>query len=138
MDNYRVGVALLAYTGLRISEACALRWQDVDLVDLELNVCGQLARATRTTPARIVPRKGGADAYPALLFPALETLLVQQLAAEQVAPRPRRRGHSEATEPSPLSYGRNEKPHVQRVLRSGRRDLNSGPLVRSRPFSRSR
>ena len=28
MDNHRVGVALLAYTGMRISEACALRWQD--------------------------------------------------------------------------------------------------------------
>ena len=101
MDNYRVGVALLAYTGMRIPEACALRWQDVDLVDLELNVCGQLARATRTTPARIVPRKGGADAYPPLLFPALETLLVQQLAAEQVAGRGHD-GEATARPPSPL------------------------------------
>src|SRR5262249_42651913 len=57
-ESYRVGVALIAYTGMRISEACALRWQDVDLVDLELNVSGQLTRATRATVAGIVARKG--------------------------------------------------------------------------------
>lgn len=86
-DGYRVGVAVLAYTGIRLSEACALRWQDVDLVDLELRVSGQLTRATRRQPARIVARKSGAPAFAALIFPALERILVDHLAAEQAAGR---------------------------------------------------
>jgi integrase len=37
---YRVGVAVLAWTGMRVSEALALRWSDVDFVDRELVVAG--------------------------------------------------------------------------------------------------
>jgi integrase len=88
-DGYRTAVAIVAYTGMRLSEACALRWQDVDLVDLELHVSGQLTYATRTRPARIVPRKGDAAAFEALIFPALERVLVDRLAAEQQAGRGR-------------------------------------------------
>jgi len=39
---YRAGVTLLAYSGLRVSEALGLRWCDVDLVENELHVRGQL------------------------------------------------------------------------------------------------
>jgi integrase len=84
---YRVGVALLAYTGMRVSEALALRWSDVDFVDRELLVAGQLTRATRKERARIVARKGGADPYSALLFPALERILTEHLEAELAAGR---------------------------------------------------
>jgi len=86
-DPYRVAIALLAYTGLRISEACGLRWADVDFVDRELSVAGQLTRAHRNRPARIVPRKSGADPYTALIFPALERVLVDHLADAQEAGR---------------------------------------------------
>jgi integrase len=68
-DTYRTAIALLAYTGCRISEALALRWHDVDLVDSELNIRGQITRASRNEPARIVPRKGGTEPYFALIFP---------------------------------------------------------------------
>jgi integrase len=90
-DGYRVAVALLAYTGMRISEACALRWQDIDFVDRELHVRGQLTRATRSKPARIVARKGGAGPFTAVLFPTLETILVDHLRDEQLARRGRDR-----------------------------------------------
>jgi integrase len=85
--HYRVAVTLLAYTGMRISEACGLRWADVDFVDREFDVAGQLTRSRRNRPARVVPRKSGADPYPALLFPALERVLIDHLAAEQEAGR---------------------------------------------------
>jgi hypothetical protein len=48
-----------------------LRWHDIDLVDSEIVVSDQLTRASRTEPARIIPRKGGADPYTAIMFPAL-------------------------------------------------------------------
>lgn len=86
---YRVGVALLAWTGMRVSEALALRWSDVDFVDRELLVAGQLTRATRTEPARIVSRKGGADPYSALLFPDLERIFTEHLESELSAGRGR-------------------------------------------------
>jgi integrase len=88
-EVYRVAVALIAYTGMRVSEALALTWADVDFVDLELEVAGQLTRARIGKPARVVARKGGADPYAALLFPPLERLLVEHLAAEQRARRGR-------------------------------------------------
>jgi integrase len=88
-EVYRLAVALIAYTGMRVSEALALTWADVDFVDLELEVAGQLTRGRVDKPARVVPRKGGAEPYAALLFPALERLLVDHLAAEQRAGRGR-------------------------------------------------
>jgi integrase len=89
VEVYRVAVALIAYTGMRVSEALALTWTDVDFVDLELEVAGQLTRGRVGKPARVVPRKGGADPYAALLFPALERVLIDHLAAAQRAGRGR-------------------------------------------------
>jgi integrase len=66
-----------------------LRWQDCDLVDLELRISGQLTRATRTMPAKIIPRKNDGPAFEALIFPALERVLVNHLSAEQAAGRGR-------------------------------------------------
>ena len=80
---------MIAYTGIRISEALALRWPDVDLVDLELTIAGQLTRATRDEPARIGPRKSGAPPFTTVIFPALEQTLIEHLAAEQEAGRGR-------------------------------------------------
>jgi integrase len=81
-ETYRTAIAVLAYTGCRISEALALRWQNVDLVDMELTIAGQLTRATRTEAARIVPRKGAAPPYTALIFPALGERLTAHLQRE--------------------------------------------------------
>jgi integrase len=106
-DGYRVAVAV-AYTGRRVSEACALRWQDVGFVDLELRVGGQLTRATRTTPARIVARKGGADPFEAVMFPALERTLIDHLKAEQDSGRGRDSDYVLAT--------RNGRPLAQRNI----------------------
>jgi integrase len=81
-ENYPTAVALLAYTGCRISEALALLWGDVDLVDAEIVVGGQLSRATRSEPTRIIPRKGGADPNAAVIFPALAERLTAHLKRE--------------------------------------------------------
>jgi integrase len=40
--RYRAIVTLLAWTGLRVSEALALRWRDIDFVDQHFRVEGQL------------------------------------------------------------------------------------------------
>jgi integrase len=81
-ELYRTAIAIMVYTGCRISEALALRWVDVDLVDGELWFRGQLTRATSKRPARIVPRKGHADAYAATLLPALSDELTARLEVE--------------------------------------------------------
>ena len=47
---------------------------------------GQLTRATRSKPAEIVARKGGAPPFEAVIFPALEEILIEHLKAEQEAP----------------------------------------------------
>jgi integrase len=88
-DVCSVGVAILAYTGVRVSEALALTWERLDFVDREILVAGQLTRAKRGQPARIVPRKGGAPPYPALMFPELERVLTERLRRELAAGRGR-------------------------------------------------
>lgn len=88
-ESYRTAAALLAYTGMRISEALALTWADVDLVDLELTVSGQLTRARRGESARVIARKGAAPEYAAVIFPALEAILTEHLERELAAGRGR-------------------------------------------------
>ncbi|MDQ3381995.1 MAG: tyrosine-type recombinase/integrase [Actinomycetota bacterium] len=52
-DDRRAYVALLAFAGLRASEALGLAWGDIDLEDRVLHVRAQLARGTR---ARVEPK----------------------------------------------------------------------------------
>ena len=88
VEPYRIGVALLAFTGARLSEVLAIRWQDVDFVELDLHVPGQLTRAKRGgSPVRIVARKGGRDPYTTTILPALELELTRRLQAELAAGR---------------------------------------------------
>jgi Phage integrase family len=58
---------------------------------------GQLTRATRDKPAKIIARKGGAAPYQAVLFPALERTLIDHLRAEQASGRGRDSDHVLAT-----------------------------------------
>lgn len=81
-EHYRTTIAILAYTGCRISEALALHWRDVDLVDGELWFRGQLTRATRSRPATVVARKAHGEAYAAQILPALQGELTRRLEAE--------------------------------------------------------
>lgn len=88
-DQYRAVVAVLAYTGLRLSEALGLRWQDVDFVECELRVRAQLSLARRGKPARLVPLKTAASERDVPMMPAVERALVEHLAAGQRAGRGR-------------------------------------------------
>jgi integrase len=86
-QHYRAAVVLLAYSGLRISEALALRWQDVDLVEGELQVRWQLTRATRKEAAKLVAPKTRASRRSVPIFPAVAAALTERLAAELAAGR---------------------------------------------------
>lgn len=88
-DPYRAVVAVLAYTGLRLSEALGLRWQDIDFVEGELHVRAQLSLAKKGRPARLVPLKTKASERVVPMMPAVERALVEQLQREQHAGRGR-------------------------------------------------
>jgi integrase len=83
------------------SEALALRWRDIDLVDREVSFRGQLTRATRETPAETIRRKGGAESYTTILLPALAAELTANLEAE-------------------LAHGRGESDDLIACTRHGR------------------
>jgi integrase len=68
-------VALLAYSGLRISEAIGLTWEEVGFDAGELHVRYQLSRATREKPARRMPLKTDAGKRDVILLPQLATIL---------------------------------------------------------------
>ena len=79
---------MLAFTGLRISEALGLRWSDVDFVDGELRVRTQLIPAKKDRPARLDPRlTTEASGRYVPLFPAVEAALADLLARELAAGR---------------------------------------------------
>jgi integrase len=86
--GYRAVVTVLAYTGLRLSEALGLRWGDIDFVEGELHVRGQLQPAKRNRPARwVLLLKSAASARTVPLFPAVTGALVERLSDEQGAGR---------------------------------------------------
>jgi integrase len=84
--GYHAVVTTLTYSGLRLSEALGLRWCDVDLVELELHVRGQLRPARREQPARRVKRlKSEASERVVPIFPAVARELTRLLERELAA-----------------------------------------------------
>ena len=108
-DFWRPAVTLVAYTGLRLSEALGLRWAEVDLVDGELHVRRQLQRQRRERPTAVVDRLKSRASYRTVpIFPAVEAELVRLLEHELAAGRGR---------PDDLVFcTRNGRPHNQRNL----------------------
>lgn len=81
-------VILLAFSGLRLSEALGLRWRDADLVEGELCVSGQLSLAGVDRPARRVARlKSKASERVVPIFPAVERALAALRDDEEAAGR---------------------------------------------------
>jgi integrase len=87
MDGYRPAVTVLAFSGLRVSEALGLRWSDVDFVEGELRVRWQLLPAREDRPARLVPLKTRASERDVPMFPAVENALAHLLQRELAAGR---------------------------------------------------
>lgn len=77
LPTYRVLLATAAYSGLRLSELLALRWNDIDFAAGEIHVRHQLSRATREKPARLVPLKTEAGLRDVALAPPLARILEQ-------------------------------------------------------------
>jgi integrase len=88
--TFRPVLTVLAFTGLRVSEALGLRWADVDFVDGELHVRTQLTPATKDRPARLTVRlKTEASERVVPMFPAVEAALQELLAVELASGRGR-------------------------------------------------
>jgi integrase len=80
---YHDAVAVLSYTGLRVSEAAGLVWADVDFVDRVIHVRKQLAPLRPGEEPRRVQLKSAASRRDVPLLPEAFEALVAQLAAEQ-------------------------------------------------------
>jgi integrase len=85
-DRYRPVVTVLCFSGLRLSEALGLRWRDVDFVESELYVGGQLSRA-RGLVRRVARLKSEASERFVSIFPAVERALATLRNEEEQAGR---------------------------------------------------
>lgn len=84
-DGYRLLIATVLYTGLRISEALGLVWHDVDLEEGVIHVRAQLSRAHRSRPARRVAPKTSAAVREVPLVAQLARLLATHRATSAFA-----------------------------------------------------
>ena len=66
-DDYRPLGSMLAYAGLRVSEALAVRWRDLDLDAGRLTVAAQLDRSGQTVPLKTTASGATVDLLPALV-----------------------------------------------------------------------
>jgi integrase len=73
--TWRVLIATVAFSGLRQSEALALRWRDVDFENGYLRVRTQLSRGTAQRPSQLVALKTGSSLRDVILAPQLAALL---------------------------------------------------------------
>jgi integrase len=81
--TYTNVVTLLAFSGLRVSEAAGLTWADVDLVDRIVHVREQLAPLRRGDEPKRVKTKSKASVREVPLLDRAYEALVAQLAVEQ-------------------------------------------------------
>jgi integrase len=89
LPGYRPIVTLLAWSGLRVSEALGLRWQDISFVDDEFTVNGQLAPAKPGNAPEIVKTKSMRGIRTVPFLPVVRETLIDHLANEQDAGRGR-------------------------------------------------
>jgi integrase len=87
LPNYRPIVTLLCWSGLRVSEGIALRWQDVSFVDDCFRVQGQLAPTRRGETPTIVKPKSRRGARQVPFLPVVRDALIELLATQQHAGR---------------------------------------------------
>ena len=80
---YRYAVTVLAYSGLRVSEAAGLTWADVDLVERVLHVRKQLAPLRLGEEPRRVRTKSHASVRAVPLLDRAYDALLAQLESEQ-------------------------------------------------------
>jgi integrase len=77
---YQPLIATLGYSGLRLSEALGLTWQEIDFEAEEIHVRHQLSKATLKKPARRKPLKTEAAHRDVVLLPQLaETLKAHRM-----------------------------------------------------------
>jgi integrase len=77
-ERWRPLIATCVFTGLRISELLALRWQDVNFAEGVIRVRGQLSVSKGDKPSRIVPLKTGAGERDVYLMAELAGVLRRQ------------------------------------------------------------
>jgi integrase len=107
LPTYRPLIATLAYSGLRMSEALGLTWQEIDFDADEIHVRYQLSRATSEKPARRKQLKSEAGARNVILLPQLETILREHRKAMLAAGLYRPDGYVFCTSEGTPFYSRN-------------------------------
>jgi integrase len=80
LPSYRPLLATAVFTGLRLSELLALRWQGVNFDEGVIHVRHQLSRSR---PPRLVPLKTGAGRRDVVLLPRLAAILRQHKQGNQ-------------------------------------------------------
>lgn len=107
LPTYRVLIAVLAFTGLRQSEALGLTWEDIDLEAGVLHVRHQLERKKRDSPVRRLPLKTRGSRRQVDLLAELVTLLRQHKAEAFARGHARRESFVFCTETGQPQYYRN-------------------------------
>jgi integrase len=82
LPTYTTIATVLGWSGLRVSEAIGLRWQDVDFVDGLLRVASQLPPLKRGEAPRVVPTKSRRGVREMPFLPVVTEALESQLAKE--------------------------------------------------------
>lgn len=107
LPTYRPLIATLAYSGLRLSEALGLTWQEIDFEAEEIHVRYQLSRATRERPAYRKRLKTDAAQRDVVLLPHLGAILREHRKAQLAAGLCRADGFVFCTQSGGPMYCRN-------------------------------
>ena len=89
LDSYKPIVTVLAWSGVRVSEALGLRWRDISFVDDQFSVVGQLAPAKLGQTPEVVKTKSRRGIRIVPFLPIVRDTLIAHLAREQAAGRGR-------------------------------------------------
>ena len=85
--TYRAVVSLLSWSGLRVSEACGLRWRDIDFVEDLFRVAEQLPPLKRGEAPYTVTTKSRRGVREIPFLPVVSDALTKHLEAEPAAGR---------------------------------------------------
>ena len=133
-DDFRPFGAMLAYAGLRVSEALAIRWRDLDLDAGRLSVAAQLDRSGQTVPLKTTPSAAVVELLPALRPSSAPTGIAKRREEPISSALTRSRsppGRASLTI-SGARYGRSRTPRSPRTSGTSQRTISATRSWRTR------